>query len=199
MKIETAKFISSKVHLKDLPNSNLPEFAFIGRSNVGKSSLINYLTNQPKLAKTSSTPGKTQTINHYLINQTFYFVDLPGYGYAEVPLSIKKQFEKMIQDYLLKRETLACLFVLIDVRHEPLKLDLEFIQWVGENQIPFCLIFTKCDKLSQNQLDTKIQNYKNKLLETWEELPPFFLTSASKNMGGNELLVFMDKVLQEIL
>ncbi len=199
MKIETAKFISSKVHLKDLPNTNLPEFAFIGRSNVGKSSLINYLTNQAKLAKTSSTPGKTQTINHYLINQNFYFVDLPGYGYAEVPLSIKKQFEKMIQDYLQKRDTLACLFVLIDVRHDPLKVDLEFIQWVGENQIPFCLIFTKCDKLSQSQLDTKIQNYKNKLLESWEELPPYFLTSADKKMGANELLAFMDKVIKEIL
>lgn len=198
MKINTAKFISSKVHLKDLPNTNFPEFAFIGRSNVGKSSLINYLTNQPKLAKTSSTPGKTQTINHYLINEAFYFVDLPGYGYADVPLSQKKQFEKMIHEYLLKRETLACLFILIDARNEPLKIDLEFIQWAGENQIPLSLVFTKCDKLSKSQLETKIENYKKKLLETWEELPNFFLTSAEKKMGGTELLTYINKVLTEI-
>jgi GTP-binding protein len=196
IKVESAKFISSKVELKDLPNTQLPEFAFIGRSNVGKSSLINYLTNQNKLAKTSSTPGKTQTINHYLINENFYFVDLPGYGYANVPLSVKKNFEKMIQNYLLHRETLYCLFLLIDIRHEPLKIDLDFIQWIGENQIPFCIIFTKSDKLSTSQIEKKIEIYKNQLLKTWEELPPIIITSAEKKIGGNEILSFIDQILQ---
>lgn len=196
MKIETAVFISSKVHLKDLPDTQLPEFAFIGRSNVGKSSLINYLTQQPKLAKTSSTPGKTQTINHFLINKKFYFVDLPGYGFAQVPATQRKQFEKMITDYLLNRQTLFCLFILIDSRHEPLKIDLDFIHWTGVNQIPFALVFTKCDKLSQSQLDTKIEHYRNTLLETWEELPPIFVTSSEKKKGAAEILNFIEQAMQ---
>ncbi len=198
MKIETAKFISARVHLKDLPETKLPEFAFIGRSNVGKSSLINYLTQNPKLAKTSSTPGKTQTINHFLINNQFYLVDLPGYGYANVPLNIKKQFEKMIQEYLLKRESLFCLFVLIDCRHHPLKVDLDFIHWAGVNQIPFCIVFTKSDKLSKNQLTDKINLYQKTLLNTWEDLPPIFITSAEKKVGADKILKFIENSLNAI-
>lgn len=198
MKISSAKLVSSKVDIKDLPNTQLPEFAFIGRSNVGKSSLINYLTNQPQLARTSSTPGKTQTINHYLINQKFYLVDLPGYGYAKVSEKQKKQFEKMIYDYLIKRETLYCLFVLIDARHEPLKIDLDFLYWVGTNQIPLAIVFTKIDKLSDNQLKKNIQNYQDKLLETWEYLPPIFITSSEKKKGAEEILEFIEQVQKNL-
>jgi GTP-binding protein len=199
MKIENAKFISSKVKLEDLPKDNLPEFAFIGRSNVGKSSLINYLTHQPGLAKTSSTPGKTQTINHFLVNNSFYFVDLPGYGYANVPQKMLQSMEKMVKTYLLKRPNLFYLFILIDIRHKPLKIDLDFIQWAGEHQIPLGIVFTKVDKVSNQQMLQNIENYKKKLLETWEQLPNMFITSSEKKIGEKEILDFIQFSLNQNL
>ena len=196
MKINSAQFISSYADVKKCPAPDKAEFAFIGRSNVGKSSLINMLTNTRHLAKTSATPGKTQTINHFLINDTWYLVDLPGYGYANVSKSIKAGFGKMIEDYVLKRENLACLFVLLDARLEPQKIDLDFITWAGEKEIPLSFIFTKADKLSKNELSKKMAHYKKSLLELWEELPPVHITSAETRMGKEELLEFIDEAMQ---
>ena len=176
------------------PKDRLPEYAFIGRSNVGKSSLINMLTNCKNLAKTSGRPGKTQLINHFLVNEEWYLTDLPGYGYARVSKSQRKDFEKLITNYILNRENLVHLFVLVDVRHLPQKIDLEFIEWCGENQISFSIIFTKSDKMkTQAAAEKSVAEYKKILLETWEELPNIFVTSAEKKLGGEQILDFIEE------
>lgn len=195
MKLTSATFVSSYADVTRCPAPDRPEFAFIGRSNVGKSSLINMLTNMRKLAKTSVTPGKTQTINHYLINDTWYLVDLPGYGYASVSKSTRQGFGKMIEDYVLKRENLYCLFILLDSRLEPQKIDLTFIEWAGNKGIPVALAFTKTDKLKSNELQKNLAAYKRTLLTRWEDLPPIFLTSSEKKTGRDELLEFMQSAM----
>jgi len=196
MNIKSAEFVISNTELSRCPKPDMPEFAFIGRSNVGKSSLINLLTNRKDLAKTSGKPGKTQTINHFLINGNWYLVDLPGYGYAGVSRTARKGWGKMIENYLLKRENLYCTFVLIDSRHEPQKLDVEFITWLGEKQIPLALVLTKTDKLSKHEVQESRRLLEKKLKETWEELPPIFMTSAEKKMGKEDIHDFMDKAMQ---
>lgn len=196
MKITTAEFISSYADVRKCPSPDKPEFAFIGRSNVGKSSLINMLTNSKKLAKTSVTPGKTQTINHFLINKAWYLVDLPGYGYASVSKSTRAGFGKMIEDFVLQRENITCLFVLIDARLEPQANDLNFIQWAGSKDIPIALIFTKIDKLRRNELQKNMKEYEKKLLTQWEELPTIILTSAVEKTGKEDLLIFIDEALK---
>jgi GTP-binding protein len=193
MEIQSAKFIKSSPDLKSCPDAGFPEYAFAGRSNVGKSSLLNLLINIKNLAKTSSTPGKTRLINHYLVNDNWYLVDLPGYGYARAGKKTRESFLTTIGDYLLHRENLACLFILIDCRHRPLKSDLEFIEWTGLNQIPLALIFTKTDKLSGTELNRNLEYYRNTLQQTWEELPPVFTTSALRYSGREELLAFIEK------
>jgi len=198
MEIKSAKFIISSLNLKSCPKHNKPEFAFIGRSNVGKSSLINMLVNNKKLAKTSSAPGKTRLINHFLINDEWYMVDLPGFGYAKVSKKERRTFSKMITDYVLNSNNLFCLFVLIDSRHEPLQADVDFISFLGENQIPFAIIFTKTDKLSVNVLKKNIEIYKSHLLKIWEILPSIFITSAIKKTGRHELLEFIEKTKMNI-
>ncbi len=194
MEIKTAAFVISNTDVKKCPEGKLPEYAFIGRSNVGKSSLINMLTNRHKLAMTSCTPGKTQLINHYIINNDWYLVDLPGYGYAKMGKNAKEQLKKIIEDYILYRENLTSVFVLLDCRLEAQKIDLEFMQWLGENDIPFSIIFTKADKLSNRQLKENITAYKNRLLEDWEELPPLFITSSEKREGKEELLNYIEEI-----
>jgi GTP-binding protein len=196
MEIEEATFISSHSDIAKCPPPNMPEFAFIGRSNVGKSSLINTLVNRRKLAKTSVTPGKTQTINHFLINKAWYLVDLPGYGYASVSKSLKEGFGRMIEEYVTKRETLYCLFILIDSRLEPQKIDLSFIQWAGEKGIPLCLLFTKTDKLSRGQLQKNFSLYQRTLKQSWDDLPPLILTSSIDKSGRNEVLAFIESALR---
>ena len=191
MEIKTARFLMSNTSVKKCPDPNMPEFAFIGRSNVGKSSLINMLTNHKNLAKTSARPGKTQLINHFVINDNWYLVDLPGYGYAKVSKVQRNKFQAYISDYIINRENLYCLFVLVDCRHEPQKIDMEFIEWLGEKQIPFALIFTKTDKLGKNKLASNIADYKKQLQETWEELPPIFMSSAETGLGKEEILNFI--------
>jgi GTP-binding protein len=193
MLIKSAEFIKSSSHYKDCPDKNLPEYAFIGRSNVGKSSLINMITGYGKLAKTSATPGKTQLINHFLINNSWFLTDLPGFGFAKVPKKLKEKWEKMIRDYLMKRENLICTFLLVDSRHEPQKNDLEFMQWMGEQEISFVIIFTKADKQSSTKLDSAIALYKKTLQESWDPLPEMFITSAESNMGKEEILRFISK------
>ncbi len=188
MVIKTAEFLKSSSKWQECPEPTLPEYAFIGRSNVGKSSLINAMLNHKDLAKTSQTPGKTQLINHFLINENWYLTDLPGYGYARVSKSMRKDFEKLITNYILNRKNLVNLFVLIDSRHSPQKIDLEFIGWCGENGVPFSLVFTKADKLKPNTANENVENYKKELLETWEELPEIFLTSAEKRTGTDDIL-----------
>ena len=173
------------------------EFAFIGRSNVGKSSLINMLTDSPSLAKVSSTPGKTKLINHFLINDAWYIVDLPGYGYAKVSKTQRREFSQLIMDYILKRENMYFLFVLVDARLEPQKIDLDFIHMLGEKGVPFGIVFTKCDKLSDNQAESNVARYRRTLLRTWEELPPLFLTSSEKKRGRDEILSFIDDCLEQ--
>lgn len=195
MKIISAEFISSHADVRKSPPPDKPEFAFIGRSNVGKSSLINMLTNSRSLAKTSVKPGKTQTINHFLINKEWYLVDLPGYGYASVSKSLREGFGKMIEEYVLKRENLSCLFILIDTRLEPQKIDLSFIHWAGTKEIPICLVFTKADKLTKNELQKNVAAFKKVLLTQWEELPPLLLTSATENTGREELLDFIEEAI----
>lgn len=170
----------------------LPEYAFIGRSNVGKSSLINMLTNRKSLAKTSGRPGKTQLINHFLINKNWHLVDLPGYGYARVSKTAKKTFQKFITQYFNHREQLVTAFVLVDIRHTPQPVDLDFMRWLGENGIPFSIIFTKADKLKPNAIERHINDYKEVLLETWEEMPNYFITSSSKSIGKKNLLEYID-------
>ena len=194
MKIKSVSFIKSSQKWQDCTEPNLPEYAFIGRSNVGKSSLINALMNQKDLAKTSQTPGKTQLINHFLVNEEWYLTDLPGYGYARVSKSQRKDFEKLITNYILNRENLVHLFVLVDIRHLPQKIDLEFIEWCGENQISFSIIFTKSDKMkTQAAAEKSVAEYKKILLETWEELPNIFVTSAEKKLGGEQILDFIEE------
>lgn len=188
MIIKTAEFLKSSSKWQECPEPTLPEYAFIGRSNVGKSSLINGMLNHKDLAKTSQTPGKTQLINHFLINDNWYLTDLPGYGYARVSKSMRKDFEKLITNYILNRKNLVNLFVLVDSRHTPQKIDLEFIGWCGENGVPFSIVFTKADKLKPNTAIDNVENYKKELLQTWEELPEIFLTSAEKRTGTDDIL-----------
>jgi GTP-binding protein len=197
MKITTAEFISSYADVAKCPPPDKPEFAFIGRSNVGKSSLINMLTNSKKLAKTSVTPGKTQTINHFLINSSWYLVDLPGYGYANVSKSTRAGFGKMIENYVLKRENLTCLFVLLDSRLPPQAIDLDFVEWAGSKDIPLGIVFTKIDKLKQNELQKNMKKYKETLLTRWEELPTIILTSSEKKSGKEEVILLIDELIQE--
>jgi GTP-binding protein len=194
MHIKSAEFIMSNSDVAKCPKSRLPEYAFIGRSNVGKSSLINMLTGRKSLAKTSGRPGKTQLINHFLINKNWHLVDLPGYGYARVSKSSKKVFQKFITQYFALREQLVTAFVLIDIRHEPQPIDLEFMQWLGENNIPFSIIFTKADKLKPNAILRHVEDYKSVLLKTWEDLPNYFITSSSKDIGKDEVLNYIDSL-----
>jgi len=196
MKIKQAAFISSFADVKKCPPPEKPEFAFIGRSNVGKSSLINMLTSSKKLAKTSVTPGKTQTINHFLINENWYLVDLPGYGYASVSRSTRQGFGKMIEDYVLKRENLSCLFILIDSRLEPQKIDLSFISWVGDKGVPMVIIFTKADKLSKTDLQKNISQFKKRLQEDWDELPPMIISSSKTKSGKEEILKCIEEAMK---
>ncbi|GAA4317494.1 ribosome biogenesis GTP-binding protein YihA/YsxC [Pontixanthobacter gangjinensis] len=198
MKIKTAEFVVSNSKVDLCPNSNLPEYAFIGRSNVGKSSLINMLTGRKSLAKTSAKPGKTQLINHFLINKNWHLVDLPGYGYAQVSKSTKKVFQKFITAYFEKRKQMVCAFVLIDSRHKPQPIDMEFMQYLGENGIPFCIIFTKADKLKEKALKKNLENYKAEMLEVWEEMPEYFVTSASAGIGKDEVLDYIDQVNEQL-
>lgn len=194
MDINSAKFVMSNTDVKKCPQDNKPEYAFIGRSNVGKSSLINMLTGQKGLAMTSATPGKTLLINHFIINDNWYLVDLPGYGYAKRGQKQQAQITKIIEDYVLDREQLTSLFVLVDCRHEPQKIDLEFITWLGENSVPFGIIFTKADKLSHSKLVENIRHYQEILSEQWEELPVSFITSSAKRMGRTEILDYIDSI-----
>lgn len=199
MKINTAEFVISNSDVKKCPNSPLPEYAFIGRSNVGKSSLINMLVNNKNLAKTSSKPGKTQLINHFLINKNWHLVDLPGYGYAKVSKSIKNSFQKFITEYFEKREQLTCAFVLVDIRHEAQKIDIEFINYLGEIGVPFAIVFTKADKIGKTTIQKNVAAYKKKMLEVgWEETPPMFVTSSEKQEGKEELLNYIDQINQMV-
>ncbi|SJL20318.1 ribosome biogenesis GTP-binding protein YihA/YsxC [Porphyromonas gingivalis] len=198
MEIKKAAFVISNTDVRKCPDTRLPEYAFIGRSNVGKSSLINMLTGQKGLAMTSQKPGKTQLINHFIIDDSWYLVDLPGYGYARLGASNRESLRRIIETYILSREQLSSLFVLIDCRHEPQKIDLEFLQWLGENGIPFGIVFTKADKLSFSRLKENTEAYKQRLLETWEELPPVFITSSEKKTGKEELLDYIDSINQEL-
>lgn len=197
MKIKTAEFVISNSDVERCPDSLLPEYAFIGRSNVGKSSLINMLTERKSLAKTSGRPGKTQLINHFLINKEWHLVDLPGYGYARVSKTIKKTFQKFITAYFEQRRQMLNAFVLIDSRHPPQAIDLDFMQWLGEHGIPFSIIFTKADKLKPKALDRNIENYKETMLETWEEMPLYFITSATNNLGREEVLKYIDSLNEQ--
>ena len=196
MVIKTAEFVKSSGKWQDCPEPNLPEYAFIGRSNVGKSSLINAMLNHKDLAKTSQTPGKTQLINHFIINESWYLTDLPGYGYARVSKSMRRDFEKIITNYILNRKNLVNLFVLVDVRLTPQKIDIEFIEWCGENGVPFSIVFTKSDKLKPNTILTNVEDYKTELLKTWEDLPEIYVTSAEKKLGGDEILKFISTTNQ---
>lgn len=195
MEIRQAVFVASNTQVSKCPTPEKPEFAFIGRSNVGKSTLINMLTKHKGLAKTSARPGKTQTINHFLINDEWYLVDLPGYGYAAVSKDLKKGWGKMIEQYLLTRETLYCLFILIDARHPLQKIDSEFIQWAGQASIPICLVLTKSDKLTKNALTINKKKIEDALLQTWQELPPVIISSALKKTGREEIIGVMKKAL----
>ncbi len=192
MVIRKAEFIKSSPSINECPETTFPEYAFIGRSNVGKSSLINMITGHGKLAKTSGTPGKTQLINHFLINESWYLADLPGFGFAKVPLRIKRKWDNMIRNFLLKRSNLVCSFLLIDIRHEPLENDLEFMAWMGSRQIPFYLVFTKADKLTHNKRQSAIALYMKVLAEQWEPLPPFIVTSSEAGIGRGELLALIE-------
>lgn len=195
MQIKSANFVISNTDVAKCPNELLPEYAFIGRSNVGKSSLINMLTERKSLAKTSGRPGKTQLINHFKINGTWFLVDLPGYGYARVSKKSKKTFQKYITDYFSQREQLVCAFVLVDIRHEPQKIDMEFMEWLAENSVPFCIIFTKADKLRPKAIERRVGAYLDELLAgAWEEAPAYFITSSAKGIGRNELLAYIEGI-----
>ena len=198
MEIKTAEFTLSSPMVSMCPQDTKPEYAFIGRSNVGKSSLINMLTNNKKLAKTSSTPGKTLLINHFIINKEWYLVDLPGYGYAKRSKKEVDKLDQMIRGYILQRHQLVNVFVLVDVRLEPQKIDLGFIEWLGMSSVPFAIVFTKGDKLTPNKARQAVEDYKKKLLETWEELPPIFLTSAEKKEGRDEVLGYIETINKEL-
>ena len=194
MVIKSAEFVISNSRVEKCPTTGLPEYAFIGRSNVGKSSLINMLTARKGLAMTSQKPGKTQLINHFIINDSWYLVDLPGYGYARLGKDSRDSLRRMIEDYVLERKELVLLFVLLDCRHDPQKIDLEFVQWLGEEGVPFALVFTKADKLSKGRLAANVEAYKAKLHEEWEELPPIFVTSSEERMGRDELLGYIEEI-----
>ncbi|MEN8139141.1 MAG: ribosome biogenesis GTP-binding protein YihA/YsxC [Bacteroidota bacterium] len=198
MKINTSSFVISNTELEKCPSENRLEYAFIGRSNVGKSSLINMLTNNKNLAKTSGKPGKTQLINHFLINDHWFLVDLPGYGYAKVSKVMRRDFGKMISNYIENRKNLINLFVLVDSRHEPQKLDVEFMEWLGEIGIPFSIVFTKADKLNKHKLATSLDFYKNELSKNWEELPKMFVTSAETKLGKEEILEYIGELNEEL-
>ena len=198
MEVKKAQFVISNSDVRKCPDTGLPEYAFIGRSNVGKSSLINMLANRNGMAKTSATPGKTMLINHFVINDEWYIVDLPGYGYARRGNEGREEIRRIINGYVLNREAMTCLFVLLDCRHEPQKIDLEFIEFLGENGVPFAIIFTKADKISKGALERNVEAYKAKLLETWEELPPIFCTSSEKKQGRVELLDYIESINKAI-
>ena len=197
MIIKKAEFTISSAKLSQCPKDTKAEFAFIGRSNVGKSSLINMLANRKGLAKTSATPGKTLLINHFKINDEWYIVDLPGYGFAKRSKKVQEDIEKMISSYILHREQCVNVFLLIDIRHEPQKIDREFMDWLGTNGVPFSIVFTKADKLTQGKARQNVESYKNALLETWEELPPYFITSSEKGQGREEILDYIESILKE--
>jgi len=198
MLIKTADFVISNSEVEKCPKDLLPEYAFIGRSNVGKSSLINMLTGRKNLAKTSGKPGKTQLINHFIVNKNWFLVDLPGYGYAKVSKRVKKKFQKFITDYFEKRKQLISAFVLIDIRLEPQKIDLEFMEYLGTNQIPFSIVFTKADKLNPKAIERNIEAYGKELLKTWEDLPKQFITSSTNEMGRDQVLQFIEVTNQQI-
>lgn len=196
MIIKSATFVISSTDYKKCPQADIPEYAFIGRSNVGKSSLINYLTSHKGLAKASDKPGKTQLINHFIINETeapWYLVDLPGYGFAHVSKSIKQEWNKFLTEYILKRKNLLCLFVLIDSRLEPQEIDMQFMEWLARNEIPFVMVFTKTDKITPGELKKNISTYNKVMLGTWEELPKQFLTSSAANKGKRAILHFIEE------
>ena len=194
MQIKSAEFLVSSARIDQCPKTNLPEYAFIGRSNVGKSSLINMLTGKSKLAKTSATPGKTILINHFVINGEWYLVDLPGYGYAKRSKKDTEKFEHMITTYILDREQMTNLFLLIDVRHEPQQIDLEFMEWLGENGVPFSIVFTKADKVSKAKIKGNVTHYLTELKKQWEELPPYFVTSSEAKLGREEILDYIEQI-----
>ncbi|HIB49167.1 MAG TPA: YihA family ribosome biogenesis GTP-binding protein [Flavobacteriaceae bacterium] len=198
MKIKSAEFVMSNSEVAKCPNNRLPEYAFIGRSNVGKSSLINMLMLRKNLAKTSGRPGKTQLINHFVVNKNWYLVDLPGYGYARVSKKAKKTFQKFITNYFEKRKQLVLAFVLVDCRHEPQPIDLDFMQYLGEQQIPFSIVFTKADKLKPKALERNIEAYRQRLLQDWEEMPHYFVTSSSNSDGREDLLDYIDRINEEL-
>ena len=199
MKITSAEFVMSNSDVAKCPKEPLPEYAFIGRSNVGKSSLINMLVNNKNMAKTSGRPGKTQLINHFKINNNWFLVDLPGYGYARVSKKDKKTFQKYITEYFLKRKQLVCGFVLVDIRHTPQPIDLEFMEWLGTNSLPFAIVFTKADKLKPGTIENHVNDYLDILRQgVWEEAPPHFVTSSAKPMGGEELLAYIQEVNQQV-
>ena len=197
MEIKDARFLVSNTNITKCPSPDKPEYAFIGRSNVGKSSLINMLTQKKSLAKTSGKPGKTRLINHFIINNSWYLVDLPGYGYAKVPLAERKKWESFIQKYILNRKNLVCLFVLIDSRHEAQAVDLEFMEWLGLSEIPFSIIFTKTDKLKPSELQNNLTKYQEKMFETWETMPGYFISSAENGEGRADILKFIDDLNQQ--
>lgn len=198
MEIKTAEFTLSAPSVGMCPADIKPEYAFIGRSNVGKSSLINMLCRNKKLAKTSATPGKTMLINHFIINREWYLVDLPGYGYAKRSKSELKKLEQMINGYILQREQLMNVFLLVDIRLEPQKIDLEFINWLGASSVPFCIVFTKADKLTNAKIQANVAAYKRKLSETWEDLPPMFITSSDSRLGREEVLDYIDMINKSV-
>ena len=198
MEVKTAEFVISAPVVNMCPADTKPEYAFIGRSNVGKSSLINMLCRNKKLAKTSATPGMTLLINHFIINKEWYLVDLPGYGYAKRSKTEIAKLDRMIRGYILQRHQLVSVFVLVDVRLEPQAIDVEFINWLGQSGVPFCIVFTKADKLSQGKVNTNVEEYKRKLLETWEELPPYIVTSSENKQGRDELLEYIEKINKEL-
>ena len=192
--IKQARFLISNTDVRKCPPPDRPEYAFIGRSNVGKSSLINMLVGQNSLAKVSVRPGKTQLINHFIIDESWYLVDLPGYGYAKISISVKEKFQKLISRYILDRENLYCLFVLIDIRHDPQKIDIEFITWLGENHIPFAIIFTKADKLGKVTAAKNVAAYTNELKKFWEELPPVLVSSSLDGTGREEIISYIENI-----
>ena len=194
MDITSAEFVVSNSRADMCPQTHLPEYAFIGRSNVGKSSLINMLTKNPKLAMTSATPGKTLLINHFLINKEWYLVDLPGYGYAQRGKKMMEKIQKLIEYYVLEREQMTCLFVLIDSRHEPQKIDIEFMEWLGENEVPFSIVFTKLDKLGPEAGKRRVETYLSQMLERWEELPPVFMSSSLDGRGRDAILDYIEEM-----
>ena len=198
MNVAHAEFVVSNTKVDRCPKTKMPEYAFIGRSNVGKSSLINMLCNQKKLALTSSRPGKTQLINHFLINKKWYLVDLPGYGYARASKTQKKTFQKFIVDYFIKRKELVSAFLLIDIRHNPQPIDLDFLRWLGENLIPFSIVFTKADKIKEKEIETKVSEYLEVLKKDWETLPEYLITSSEKRLGGEQLLNYIQQINKSI-